>query len=136
MLLTVGRELDPAALGPLPPHVRVERWIAQERVLPRAAAVVCHGGSGTLFGALAAGLPVVALPLFADQPVNARLLAAAGAGLVVPPPAEPAALAAAVGAVLGKPSYARAARAIAAAMAAAPSVDTALGHLGLDPHAA
>ncbi len=33
VLLTVGREQDPAMLGPLPPHVRVERWIAQERVL-------------------------------------------------------------------------------------------------------
>ncbi len=133
VLVTVGREIDPAALGPLPPHVHVERWVAQERVLPHAAAVVCHGGSGTLFGALAAGLPVVALPLFADQPVNARLLAAAGAGIAVTPPtaldtvesARVAAdlatdLAAAVDAVLRDASYARTSRAIAAQMAAAP----------------
>jgi UDP:flavonoid glycosyltransferase YjiC (YdhE family) len=129
VLVTVGREIDPAALGPLPPHVHVERWVAQERVLPHAAAVVCHGGSGTLFGALAAGLPVVALPLFADQPVNARLLAAAGAGIAVTPPTAldtvesarvAADLGAAVDTVLRDASYARASRAIAAQIATAP----------------
>ena len=38
----------------------------------RPTLVVCHGGSGTVLGALAAGLPLVILPLFADQLVNAR----------------------------------------------------------------
>ena len=45
--------------------------------------VLCHGGSGTTYGALAAGLPIVFVPMFADQRTNARLIAVAGAGIVV-----------------------------------------------------
>ena len=46
---------------------------------------MCHGGSGTTLGALAAGLPLVIVPLFADQPANAKRVAEVGAGLVVEP---------------------------------------------------
>jgi UDP:flavonoid glycosyltransferase YjiC (YdhE family) len=45
--------------------------------------VLCHGGSGTTYGALAAGLPIVFVPMFADQRTNARLIAVAGAGIVI-----------------------------------------------------
>jgi MGT family glycosyltransferase len=83
VLLTVGRFFDPAGLGPLPENTRVERWVDQARVFPDADVVVCHGGSGTLFGAVAAGVPVVAVPVFADQFGNARRVAEFGAGLVV-----------------------------------------------------
>jgi UDP:flavonoid glycosyltransferase YjiC (YdhE family) len=83
VLLTVGRHFDAATLGELPANTHVEAWVDQGRVLPHADLVVCHGGSGTLFGALAAGVPVVAVPLFADQFANARRAADAGAGVVV-----------------------------------------------------
>ncbi len=79
VLLTSGRELD---LGPLPENVHVERWVPQQDVLAHAAAVICHGGSGTVIGALAAGRPQVVVPLFADQPHNAVRVAAVGAGVV------------------------------------------------------
>ncbi|MEU9848203.1 nucleotide disphospho-sugar-binding domain-containing protein [Streptomyces sp. NPDC047985] len=55
-----------------------------------ASAVVCHGGSGTVHGARAAGVPQVCVPLFADQPYNARLVTEAGAGLAVTPTGRPA----------------------------------------------
>lgn len=64
---------------------RVERWIDHRAVLPRARVVICHGGAGTLLGALAAGTPVIAIPFFADQPYNAERLVATGTGLAVPP---------------------------------------------------
>ncbi len=38
VLLTIGDRRDPAELGPLPRRVRVERWVAQDEVMPRAAA--------------------------------------------------------------------------------------------------
>ncbi len=49
-LVTVGRNVEPDDLGPLPPRVRVERFVPQAHVLPRCAAVVSHGGSGTTLG--------------------------------------------------------------------------------------
>ncbi|MFF9348936.1 glycosyltransferase [Streptomyces sp. NPDC014734] len=97
VLLTVGHGTDAAALGPIPRNVRVESWVPQDDVLRSASLVVCHGGSGTVFGALAAGVPLVCVPLFADQPVNARLVAAAGAGLAVTPTGAPADEAAVLG---------------------------------------
>jgi hypothetical protein len=81
-LLTVGLEADLAALPPAPPNVRVERWVPQADALAAASAVVHHGGSGSTLGALAAGLASVVVPLFADQPANARRVEAAGAGTV------------------------------------------------------
>jgi hypothetical protein len=121
VLLTVGNETDLAALPPAAPNVRVERWVPQRDVLAEATVVVGHGGSGTTLGALAAGLPQVVVPLFADQPENARRVAGVGAGVVAQP--EPGALRDAVTDVLGDPSYAGRARAIADEIAALPPTD-------------
>jgi UDP:flavonoid glycosyltransferase YjiC (YdhE family) len=83
VLLTVGRRVDASGLGPVPPNVHVEPWIDQARVLDHADLVVCHGGSGTTLAALAAGVPLVMVPLFADQFENARRIAQTQAGRVV-----------------------------------------------------
>jgi UDP:flavonoid glycosyltransferase YjiC (YdhE family) len=87
LILTVGRDGDPARLGPQPPHVRVARYVPQSLLMPRCAAVLTHGGSGTVAAALAAGLPQVVVPVGADQPRNAARCAALGLGRVVAPPA-------------------------------------------------
>ena len=63
VLITVGRDADPGMLGEPPPHVRVERWVDQATVLGHTAAVICHGGGGSVLGALAAGAPLVVVPL-------------------------------------------------------------------------
>lgn len=123
-LVSVGRDLDPQALGPLPANVRVEPWVAQDEVLATAALVVGHGGSGTTFGALAAGVPLVLVPLFADQPANARRVVAAGAGIEAPP--EATAIRAAVTAVLADPAYRRAAQRLGAEMGALDPIDGVL----------
>ena len=72
VLMTTGGSADPAALGLLPPNVHVERWCDEAQVLPQASVVVSHGGFGTLLRILAAGVPMVVVPLFADQGYNAR----------------------------------------------------------------
>jgi UDP:flavonoid glycosyltransferase YjiC (YdhE family) len=82
VLVTVGR-IDPSTLGPVPANVHVERWVDQADVLAAAEVVVCHGGSGTVLGALAAGVPMVVVPFFGDQFANAERIAEAGAGAVV-----------------------------------------------------
>ena len=77
VLLTAGRATDIQALGDVPANVHVESWVPQADALAAATAVICHGGSGTTFGTLAAGLPLVIVPMFADQPANARLVESA-----------------------------------------------------------
>lgn len=141
VLLTTGRDVDPAALDPLPPDVRAERWAPQAEAIAEAALVVCHGGSGTVLGALAAGVPLVMAPLFADQPRNARLVERAGAGLRVEGDRAAGAAAAlasaeqiraAVEQALADPRLRPAAARIAAELAAAPSVAEALARLIAD----
>jgi UDP:flavonoid glycosyltransferase YjiC (YdhE family) len=142
VLLTVGHRFDPTDLGPVPANVHVEPWVEQADVLAEADLVVCHGGSGTVFGALAAGVPLVVAPLFADQFVNGRRVADRGAGLVIEPKGgdddgtrrvlgdrDVPRIAAAIDAVVGTASYRRNARRIALEMAAAPSVDEVLDAL-------
>jgi UDP:flavonoid glycosyltransferase YjiC (YdhE family) len=125
VLMTVGRELDVDGLGPLPPNVHVERFVPQVDVFGHAGLVVTHGGSGTTLGSLAAGVPLVVVPLFADQPHNARRVAAVGAGVI----AEPPRMREAIETVLGDPSYERAAQRLAQEIAWLPPTDAAFDEL-------
>ena len=130
VLLTVGRDLDLDALPGAPDNVRVERWVPQQDVLGHAAAAVVHGGSGSMLGAIAAGVPLVVVPLFADQPQNARRVAEVGAGLAVEPnrddvPATVRPLREAIETVLADPSHRQSAQALADELRAQPPVDDA-----------
>ena len=77
-IVTVGRDLDPAQFGPLPSNIAVERFIPLSLLLPFCDLVVSSGGSGTIMSTLAHGLPLVLLPLGADQPQNADRCVALG----------------------------------------------------------
>lgn len=79
IVTTVGNGLDPAALGPQPGHIHLERFLPLGALLPRCSLVLFHGGSGTLVQAVTHGLPMVILPLGADQPENAVRCAELGA---------------------------------------------------------
>lgn len=106
LVVTVGRQIDPAELGPQPPRVRVERFIPQAAILPYCAGVVSHGGSGSVLGALAHGLPMVLAPMGADQPHNAEQAERLGVARVLDVmTATPADARDAVAAVLGDPAY-------------------------------
>ncbi|MFT3925352.1 MAG: glycosyltransferase [Myxococcales bacterium] len=125
VLLTTGAELPPETLGAVPPHVQVARFVPQDQVLPEARAVVCHGGSGTVLGALAHGVPMVVVPLFADQPQNAERVEAIGAGIQVPRPASAPAIRAALSRVLAEPAFKASALHVRDEIAALPSIDQA-----------
>jgi UDP:flavonoid glycosyltransferase YjiC (YdhE family) len=125
VLMTVGTELSLEALGDVPENVHVERFVPQDDVLPHAAAVICHGGSGTVLGTLAAGVPMVVTPLFADQPNNAERVAALGAGLALTPPVSPEALRVALMRVLEESSFRDTARGVAAEISELPSIEEA-----------
>jgi hypothetical protein len=121
-LFTVGTEVDPGTLGSVPEHVRIERWVPQAAIMPNVRAMVGHGGSGTTRLALAAGVPSVIFPAFADQPRNARRVAELGAGIALD---SLDGLASAIRRVLTAPSYREVAQRVAAEIAALPPVDSA-----------
>ena len=68
LVLTIGSNADPADLGEQPAHVHIERYVSQSVLMPYCDLVVCHGGFGTVLTALDAGLPLVIIPIEADQP--------------------------------------------------------------------
>jgi UDP:flavonoid glycosyltransferase YjiC (YdhE family) len=145
VLLTVGR-LDPSTLGPLPRNVHVEHWVDQADVLAEAEVVVCHGGSGTVLGALAAGVPMVILPHFGDQFPNAQRVAETGAAVMLEagrddggrrrPPAERVAarIAPAISELRTEASFREAARRIALEMEGLPTPESLLEGLEAAPH--
>ena len=128
VLLTVGRKVDLAGLGPVPSNAHVEKWWPQDAILRQAAAMLGHGGFGTTMGALAAGVPQVVVPLFTfDQIVNGDRVVAVGAGLTVERGPSSVELAAAeIPRLLADPTYAASARGIAQAMADLPSTADAV----------
>lgn len=127
VVVTVGRDLDPAELGPQPANIRVERFVPQAEILPHCAAVVSHGGSGSVIGALAHGLPALLIPMGADQPLNGARCAALGvARLLDPLTATPQQVREAVAAVLGQPAYRRTAEKLRDEIAALPGPESAV----------
>jgi UDP:flavonoid glycosyltransferase YjiC (YdhE family) len=71
VLLTAHPEQLPRCL---PPGIRHFGFVPLSTLLPRAAAIVHHGGMGTLGQALAAGIPQVTVPVILDQFDNSRRL--------------------------------------------------------------
>jgi UDP:flavonoid glycosyltransferase YjiC (YdhE family) len=74
----------PDRVGPLPPNVRTVDRTPLTAILGGCAGIVHHGGAGTVFAALAAGVPQLVAPGPGDRRTNARLVAERGAGLAVP----------------------------------------------------
>jgi UDP:flavonoid glycosyltransferase YjiC (YdhE family) len=121
VLLTTGWQNDPAELSAIPANATVERFIPQDDVLPRCSLIVTHAGSGSTLGALAHGVPLLAVPHAADQFENAAAAAAAGAARVVmPDELVESAVREAARTLLEDPSYRDAAREVAAEIAAMP----------------
>jgi len=130
LIVTVGRGNDPAQFGPQPGHVHIAEYIPQGALLARCAAVINQGGFGTITGTLNAGLPMVVIPIGADQPYNAACCAALGVGRVIGPEERtPGAIREAVRAVLSEPSYRANAERIRDEMAALPGPEYAVALL-------
>ncbi len=127
VIATVGREIDPAELGPQPAHIQIEQYIPQALILPHCAMVISHGGSGSVIGALAHGLPAVLIPMGADQPLNAARCADLGVAQVLDAiTATPEIVRAAVATVLDDLSYRRAAERMRDQIAALPGPEYAV----------
>lgn len=132
----LGAELQVIVVAPAgmiddpPPHLLVRERVPQLALLPHVAAVVSHGGHNTVCEALAHALPLVVAPIRDDQPVIARQVTLAGAGVRVSfPRVTGAALRDALLAVLGDPAYRAAAGRLRESFAAAGGAATAADRL-------
>jgi rhamnosyltransferase subunit B len=72
------------SLQGLPPTMIHFQYVPLQRLLPRAAALVHHGGIGTCAQAMRAAVPQLATPLFFDQFDNAHIIEQLGIGRSLP----------------------------------------------------
>jgi UDP:flavonoid glycosyltransferase YjiC (YdhE family) len=85
VVATTNREgANAAPAMDAPENAVVVSWLSYSQVMPRASAVVCHGGHGTVARALAEGVPVLVSPAIGDMAENGARVAWAGAGLMLP----------------------------------------------------
>lgn len=127
-LVTTGPSIAPEQIA-APPNVTVVERAPHSQVLPHVAAVVSHGGHGTVIKTLAAGVPLVVMPFGRDQPDNAARVVHHGAGVRLRPSARAGAITRAVRRLLEDPSYAAGARGLAGAIARDVEVDRAADEL-------
>ncbi|XP_025241625.1 UDP-glucuronosyltransferase 2B18 isoform X2 [Theropithecus gelada] len=64
-------------------NTRLYKWIPQNDLLghPKTRAFITHGGSNGIYEAIYHGVPMVGIPLFADQPDNIAHMKAKGAAV-------------------------------------------------------
>jgi UDP:flavonoid glycosyltransferase YjiC (YdhE family) len=130
LIVAIGRDEDPGRFGPQPDHVRLEPYVVQPLLLAHCDAFVTHGGFNSVKEALRAGVPMVVVPISADQPYSAERCAGLGVGRAVGPgDRTPEAIRDAVRRVLDEPSYRASARAFQAEMAALPGPEQLVGLL-------
>jgi MGT family glycosyltransferase len=121
VIVAIGRDQDPDRFGPQPSHVRLEAYVAQPHLLPHCDALITHGGFNSVKEALIEGVPMVVVPISADQPYSAERCADLGlARTVAPDHRTPGAIRDALREVLADPSYRANARAFQAEMMALP----------------
>ena len=82
VFLTPHREQVPAVLPPTAIHFK---YVALQRLAPKAAALVHHGGIGTCVQAMKAGIAQLIVPVFFDQFDNAARVEALGTGKSILP---------------------------------------------------
>lgn len=118
LLIAHGGLLSAADVERLSRTAIVRAFVPQSEVLAACRAAVLHCGMNTVLDALAAGVPMVAMPIAFEQPATAARIAYAGAGRVVAAGrASRGRLRDALGAVLREPSYGEAARRLAGEIA-------------------
>lgn len=69
-VVTTGGQVSDEGMKAAPKNFRFARHAPGSRILEHSSAVVFHGGNGTMYQALAAGVPMLALPSHLEQHVS------------------------------------------------------------------
>ena len=128
LILSVGQQVDPAALGELPPHVTAAQHVNQMAVLADCDAFLTHCGMNSVSEALYCGVPLVLFPQTAEQNGVANRTAELGAGIRLNKPAAEA-IRAAVDQIISNDSYRSAAARIGQTFRDAGGAQRAAEHI-------
>ena len=90
VLVTTGPAIDPGVTPAPAPTQPCVRSAPHAQLFPETAVVVTHAGMGTVTRALAAGVPLVCIPMGRDQLDVAARVVYPGAGVRLRPSAKPA----------------------------------------------
>lgn len=115
-LVTLGPALDASEFR-APDNAILCAHAPHQAVMQESAAVVSHGGHGTVIRALANGVPLLVMPMGRDQNDNATRVVARGAGEKLDPAAASDAIRDALSRIVFEPSYRSAAQRLKAAIA-------------------
>jgi UDP:flavonoid glycosyltransferase YjiC (YdhE family) len=83
LIVAIGRDENPARFGSQPSNVRLEAYVPQALLLEHCDVFVTHGGFNSVKESLIAGIPMVVVPITADQPYSAERCAALGVGRAI-----------------------------------------------------
>jgi MGT family glycosyltransferase len=128
VLVTTGPTIDPASFHP-GANTTVVRSAPHAHLFRETAVVVTHAGMGTVTRALAAGVPLVCIPMGRDQLDVAARVIYPGAGVRLRPSAKPDAIRAAVERLIREPSFRTAAARIGANITADAAAQRGLAEL-------
>ncbi len=90
LILSVGDQVDIAALGPLPENVSVYPRVDQIAVLEKADAFLSHCGMNSASESLYFGVPLLCFPQTKEQGGVAARVTALGAGIMLEEPSQSA----------------------------------------------
>jgi MGT family glycosyltransferase len=127
-LVTTGPRIDPERFEPAA-NVVVRSFVPHADVMPQAGLVITHAGHGTVIRALAAGVPLVCIPLGRDQYDVAARVVWRGAGVKLSAKATTSALKRVIATALENESFRDAAQAIAQAISRETAEDKAVREL-------
>ena len=82
LVLSVGDQIDPKQIGPVPNNAIIVKRAPQLELLNRAKVCITHAGLNTVLESLAQGVPQVAIPITYDQPGVAARIAHKKTGVV------------------------------------------------------
>ena len=126
LIFMIGRNRRREEFGDVPANVRIEQYVPLSLLLRHADVMICHAGFNTIFTSVAAGTPLVLIPIDSDKPAGAQRCAQLGLGLQLDSrQLRPDELRDAVRRVLGDPRYRRAVAAFRRELEALPDATDA-----------